>query len=182
MGSPPTPTAGSVACPSAGTNGPTDAAAVLNATGAAVAAWRDRPPGANRPPAAVGTLPDQKLVRDSTLEVDVSQAFVDPDGDALSYTVSSAAPHAVTVLVAGARVTLTAVGAGTATIRVTATDPGGLSTTQSFTTRVTAPFTDDPIRPGVTPVRAVHFTELRTRIDSCGSMRGWRGSAGPTRF
>ena len=27
-------------------------------------------------------------------------------------------------------------------------------------------FTDAPIRPGVTPVRAVHFTELRTRIDA----------------
>ena len=26
-------------------------------------------------------------------------------------------------------------------------------------------FTDDPIRPGVTPVRAIHFTELRMRID-----------------
>ncbi len=26
-------------------------------------------------------------------------------------------------------------------------------------------FTDDPIRPGVTPVRAVHFTELRARIE-----------------
>ena len=27
-------------------------------------------------------------------------------------------------------------------------------------------FTDDPIVPGTTPVRAVHFTELRTRIDA----------------
>ena len=26
-------------------------------------------------------------------------------------------------------------------------------------------FTDDPIRPGVTPVKAVHFAELRMRID-----------------
>ena len=34
-----------------------------------------------------------------------------------------------------------------------------------FRVRVTAPFTDDPIVPGVTPVRAVHFTELRLRID-----------------
>ena len=30
---------------------------------------------------------------------------------------------------------------------------------------MTGPFTDDPIVPGVTPVKAVHFTELRTRID-----------------
>ena len=73
------------------------------------------------------------------------------------------------MLAAGARVTLTAAGVGAATVRVTATDPGGLSATQSFqvrvTARVTAPFTDDPLVPGVTPVKAVHFTELRTRID-----------------
>ena len=61
--------------------------------------------------------------------------------------------------------TLTAVTLGRAVIEVTATDPDGLSAAQSFTVRVTAPFTDDPIRPGVTPVRAVHFTELRERID-----------------
>ena len=27
-------------------------------------------------------------------------------------------------------------------------------------------FTDDPMMPGVTPIKAVHFTELRTRIDA----------------
>ena len=64
---------------------------------------------------------------------------------------------------------LAAIGAlGRATIRVTATDPGGLNATQSFAVAVSESvrFTDDPIRPGVTPVRAVHFTELRTRIDA----------------
>ena len=34
------------------------------------------------------------------------------------------------------------------------------------------PFTDDPVRPGVTPVRAVHFTELRTRIDGLRQASG----------
>ena len=64
---------------------------------------------------------------------------------------------------------LAAIGAlGRATIRVTATDPGGLNATQSFAVAVSESVrvTDDPIRPGVTPVRAVHFTELRTRIDA----------------
>ena len=153
-----------------GVTGPADAAAVLNATGPAVALWRNRPAGANRPPAASGTLPDRALTLPGTLTVDVSPAFVDPDGDRLTYAVSSSAPDVVTVLAAGARVTLTAVGVGRATIEVTATDPGGLSATQAFTVTVvvtvTGGFTDDPIVAGVTPVRAVHFTELRAHIDA----------------
>ena len=152
-----------------GVTGPADAAAVLNATGPVVAAWRDRPPRANRAPAAAGTLPDRRLPLDGRLDVDVSGAFDDPDGDPLTYAVSSSAPDVVTVRATGARVTLTAVGEGAATVRVAATDPGGLSAAQSFRVTVAAapaPFTDDPIRPGVTPIRAVHFTELRARIDA----------------
>ena len=259
---------------SMGADGPADAAAVLDATGPAVARWRDRP-GANRPPAATGNLPGRELSLHDTLTVDVSQAFVDPDGDALTYAVSTSAPQVVTVLAAGPRVTLTPVGSGSATIRVTAADAGGLSATQFFpvtvdsrtnrppeavgalapltldvddpavavsvggafrdpdgdgltyraataaptvaaaavlgstvtvrpmgegtaTVTVTATdvggsngtatqtfmatvrpagarrFTDDPIVPGVTPVRAVHFTELRVRIDA---LRGEAGLA-----
>ena len=158
-----------------GVTGPADAAGVLNATGPAVALWRAPPARANRPPALAGTLPDRSLTMRGTLTVNVSQAFVDPDGDALTYTVSSSAPDVVTVLAAGARVTLTAVDEGRATIRITATDPGGLSVAQSFTVTVTAmraPFTDDPIVPGVTPIKAVHFTELRTRIGALRSAAG----------
>ena len=132
---------------------------------------------ANRPPAAVGTLSDVRLPEpEATREVEMSRAFVDPDGDPLTYTVSSSAPDVVTVRSAVARLTLTAVSAGTATIQVTATDPGGRSATQSFTVTVGAPvrvpFTDDPIVLGVTPIKAVHFTELRTRIDALRSAAG----------
>ena len=151
-----------------GLTGPADAVAVLNATGPAVALWRDRPAGPNRAPTAAGALPDRRLTLDDTLDVDVSRAFADPDGDALTYAVSSSAPRVVSVLAAGARLTLTAVAEGTATIRVTASDPGGLTATQTFAVTVGATsglFTDPEIVPGVTPVRAVHFTELRTRID-----------------
>ena len=130
----------------------------------------------NRPPSPAGTLPNRTLARDGTLTVDVSRVFVDPDGDALTYTVSSSAPRVVAARAAGARVTLTAVGEGTATIRVTATDPGGLSAIQSFTvtvsTTVSGSFTDDPLQPGVTPAKAVHFMELRTRIDALRSAAG----------
>ena len=37
-----------------------------------------------------------------------------------------------------------------------------------------APFTDDPIRPGVTTVKSIHFTELRNRIDSLRREAGLR--------
>ena len=156
--------------------GGADAAAVLAATGPGVAAWRERFTGANRRPAAVGVLPDRRLARGGALDVDVSQAFADPDGDRLTYRVSSSAPRVATVRAAGPRVTVTAAGEGAAAIRVTATDPGGLSAVQSFTVTVTAtapaPFTDDPLVPGATPVRAVHFTELRARVDAVRRRRG----------
>ena len=132
---------------------------------------------ANRPPAAAETLPDQVLPLPGALDVDVSRAFTDPDGDRLTYTVSSSATGVATARAAAARVTLTAVSAGSATIRVTATDPGGLRAAQSFTVTVlpagaSAPFTDAVLRPGVTPVRAVHFTELRQRIDALRTAQG----------
>ena len=112
------------------------------------------------------TLPPLTLgVDDAAASLDVAGAFRDPDGDALTYRAVSSAPHVVAARAAGAQVTLTAAGAGTATVEVTATDPDGLSAAQSFRVRVTPPFTDDPIVPGETPVRAIHFTELRARID-----------------
>ena len=152
-----------------GATGPADAAAVLDATMPALARWRDRPAGADRPPTVADTLPDRTLPLPGALTVDVSRAFADPDGDPLTWAGSSSVPGVVTVTAAGPRVTLTAVNLGSAAVRVTAADPGGLSVSQSFAVTVvdrpSAPFTDDPVRPGVTPVRAVHFTELRSRID-----------------
>ncbi len=153
-----------------GLTGPADAAAVLVNTGPAVARRRKRPiPDTNRPPVLVETLPDRSLpAPPGVLGVDVARAFADPDGDALTFAVQSSAPDAVAVGLAGARLTFTSVGAGTATIGVTATDPHGLSATASFAVTVARPgtFTDDPIQPGATPVRAIHFAELRTRIDA----------------
>ncbi len=55
--------------------------------------------------------------------------------------------------------------AGTYTIEAT-TYAGGETGPFSLMLRAAGSgFTDDPIRPGVTPVKAVHFTELRARID-----------------
>ena len=129
-----------------------------------------RPP-VNRRPEPVGVLAWLTLeVGDAAAAVEVGGAFRDPDGDALTYGAASSAPSVASVAVLGSTVTVMPMGEGAATIRVTATDPGGLSAVQVFTVTVGATvgarFTDDPIVPGVTPVKAVHFAELRTRIDA----------------
>ncbi len=163
-----------------GVAGPADAAAVLATTGPAVTLWGDRQAaGANGPPIAVGALRDLSLARQSRLGVDLSRALTDPDGDALTYRVTSSAPAVVAVALAGNGLNLSATSVGTATLRVTATDPGGLTATQSFMVTVTEPtfFTDDPLLPGVTPVRAIHFAELRARIDALREAAGLGGFA-----
>lgn len=96
---------------------------------------------------------DRRLEEEVGPEQPCPAAFVDPDGDALTYAVSSSAPDVVTVLAAGTRVALTAAAPGRAAIVVTALDSEGLSAAQTFEVRVTAPFTDVPLRPGATPVR-----------------------------
>ncbi len=152
-------------------DGPADAVAVLNATGPAVALWRDQPAAANRAPEPVGALPPLRIgLNDGSATVDVSGAFRDPDGDPLTYGATTSAVQVAAVSVSGSRVTVTPVSDGAATVRVTATDPGGLSAAQTFTvtvgSRATGSFTDHPLVGGVTPIKAVHFTELRERIDS----------------
>ena len=160
-----------------GLTGPADAAAVLDATGPAVSLWRDRPVGANRPPEAAGALVDRELDLHSTVDVDASSAFVDPDGDALRYAVSSSAPHVVTVLAAGAQVTLTAVGAGVAVTRVTATDPGGLSATRSFTVTVNPPSNRPPEPVGTLAPLTIGVGEAAVMVEASGAFRDPDGDA-----
>ena len=126
----------------------------------------------NRAPEPVGRLAGVTIgVDEAAVTVEVSGAFRDPDGDTLTYVARSSAPTVASVSVLGSRVTVTPVSEGTALVTVTATDPGGsnMAATQAFTVTVPRPFTDHPIVPGVTRVKAVHFTELRTRIDALRS-------------
>ena len=155
---------------SMGVDGPADAAAVLNATGPAVALWRDRP-GDNRSPTTTGILPDREMPLRDTLTVDVSQAFVDPDGDALAYAVSSSAPHVATVLAAGARVTVTAVRIGRATISVTATDRGGLSAAQAFTVTVASSVNRPPAPVGALPPLTLGIDDPPVTVEVEGAFR-----------
>ena len=93
---------------------------------------------ANRAPEAVGTIPAQTMSVDGTVTVDLSAFFTDPDGNELSYEAESSDDAVVAADVSGSSLTITALAAGTATLTVTATDPGGLSATQSAGVTVTA--------------------------------------------
>ena len=93
---------------------------------------------ANRAPAASAAIPDQSVEEGTQVTVDVSGAFSDPDADALSYEAASDASSVATASVSGSDVTVTGEAPGSATITVTATDPGGLSAIQTFEVTVDA--------------------------------------------
>lgn len=103
------------------------------------------PPPAASPPVAQGSIPNQTLVEglpgtpgtESTL--DVEPYFTDPDSSSLTYSAVSGNPSVATATVSGSMVTIRGIVAGTATVRVTATDPGGLSAEQAFTVTVIPP-------------------------------------------
>ena len=54
---------------------------------------------------------------------------------------------------------------GTNVLTVTARDAAGNTATATLTITLTLRFTDDPLLPG-TPIKAVHFTELRSAVDN----------------
>ena len=95
-------------------------------------------PPANRAPMASETIPDQAVEEGMEATVDVAGAFSDPDGNALTYEAVSGSEDVATASVSGSEVTVSGVAAGTATVTVTATDPGGLSATQTFDVTVSA--------------------------------------------
>ena len=98
--------------------------------------------GMNTRPQTVGMIADLRLVEGGPAEeLDVSGAFLDPDGDKLEYTAVSSDDQVATVEVKEERITIRSVSAGRATISVSATDPHGLSATQHFnvTTVVSSP-------------------------------------------
>ena len=97
------------------------------------------PPLQNTAPETVSTIPKQSLTDgDSPAPLDISTYFRDPDGDTLTYTAWTDTPRVIKLQRVGSRLTLTSKIAGTATVFVRGTDPGGLSATQRFTVTVTA--------------------------------------------
>ena len=91
----------------------------------------------NRPPRAVGRITDGSVTVGNSIALDVTSNFSDPDGDDLRYSVGSSAPDKARATNFGSSVTVTGVAQGSATITVTARDPGGLPATQAFDVNVT---------------------------------------------
>lgn len=104
----------------------------------------------NRAPVAVGSLPPQTLAVGQTVAIDVSQHFEDPDDDSLTYAAATTDSTVAVANVSENVLTVEALARGTASVTVTATDPGGLSDQHSFEVEVPnqAPVLRDSIRSG----------------------------------
>ena len=116
---------------------------------------------ANQAPEAVGAIPAQTMTAGQTATVDVSSFFSDPDGDELTYAAESSNTDAVTVSISGSSLTVTAVAAGTATLTVTASDPDGLTATQSAEVTVEAA-NRAPVAVGTVPAQTVTAGQTAT--------------------
>ena len=114
------------------------ATACLTACGGGDNGTEPPTPPANQAPQAVGTLSAVTVSVGESVPVDVASSFRDPDGDALTYAASSSDAGVAGASVAGSVVSVTGVAAGTATITVTARDPGGLTATQPLSVAVNA--------------------------------------------
>ena len=98
---------------------------------------------ANLAPEPGGSINGQRLTEGGdAVTIDVTGNFSDANGDELAYTADSSDESVATVSVDGSMVTVTPVGAGTATITVTAQDPAGASAQQNFSADVEA--TNEP--------------------------------------
>ena len=89
---------------------------------------------ANRPPEAVGQIPDQTLqYNDEPLGLDVTMYFTDPDGDELSYVGQGTDASVAEVRVhSTGLVRIDPISHGEIEVTVTARDPLGASVSQSF--------------------------------------------------
>ena len=76
----------------------------------------------NMHPIAIGLIESDTISVNEQLTIIASNYFSDPDGDSLTYAVSSSDPQNLATDVAGDQVTIDAIGETTATVVITATD------------------------------------------------------------
>ena len=119
---------------------------------------------ANRAPVAVGTIPSQTIEVDRWSFVSLTSYFNDPDSDRLDYSFATSKSIVATATSQGTQgVRIWGHGDGTATITVTARDPGGLEATQTISVTVGAGGVPDLVveSPSVSdssPVTGASFT------------------------
>ena len=116
----------------------------------------------NRAPTAVGTPNGSVHGVGNTTTVNLNSHFSDPDGDTLTYTATSSDTGKATVRVSERNLHITAVAGGRSTITATATDPDGLTATQTFTSVVTEDIPDQTAVAGsgvlgISASAVVHF-------------------------
>ncbi len=90
----------------------------------------------NEAPVVVGTIPAQTIRVGESVQVDLSPYFSDPDGDALAYDARPNNAGVATAGVSGSALTISGVAEGSTTVTVAASDPGGLSASQSVSVTV----------------------------------------------
>ena len=98
--------------------------------------------------------------------LDVAPYFLDPDGGPLTYAAATSAPGVVSVAISGSSLTMFGVADGQATVTVTATDPGGLSASQSVNVTVQTP-NRPPAPVGTIPAQTVQAGQTLT-LDVAG--------------
>ena len=109
----------------------------------------------NRPPLAIGQIEDREIAVGDSSTVNVSAFFSEPDGQGLSYAVA-ADSSLVNASVAEAMLTVVAIAKGTATVTLTAMDPGGLNAVQSFLVMVP---NQPPLAEGSVPEHTVEVAD-----------------------
>ena len=115
----------------------------------------------NRAPVAERASPLRRLrVGGPPVSFGVSSYFRDPDGNELKYSVVSENPEVVSASASGNRVTVSPVAAGSASVGVIATDPGGLSARSSFQASVRE------ISPGLFDIDLILIDEVSESIQT----------------
>ena len=131
------------------------------------------PPARNEPPVVAQPVADMKLVLgDTDTELlNLSNVFLDPEGDDLIFTAKSSNPAAVGVRVRGGELTLVALNVGSSEITVTASDGMGGNDRVSTSFQVVVTFTDPRLPKAVivgAPTGTSAVTNVRAEVTGAG--------------
>ena len=93
----------------------------------------------NRAPRPGDPIPDMEVFVGDSVATDVSEHFIDPDGDVLTFAASTSDARVAVPSVSGQALRISGAERGIATLTVTATDPDGLPAEQTFVVTVVYP-------------------------------------------